>query len=128
PSTQYPWSWSVVPWVAGRSAGTLAPGARARLAAPLAAIVDALHAPAPPEAPDNPVRCRPVRTRGPVVRRRLASGDVPRAAELAALWADLVATPPWAGPAVWLHGDLHPHNLVVDDDGALAAVVDFGDL
>ena len=29
--------------------------------------------------------------------------------------------------AVWLHGDLHPANLIVRD-GRLVAVVDFGDL
>lgn len=32
----------------------------------------------------------------------------------------------YAGPAVRVHGDLHPANLIVRD-GALAAVVDFGD-
>ncbi len=30
-------------------------------------------------------------------------------------------------PPVWLHGDLHPHNLLVHR-GRLHAVIDFGDL
>ena len=33
----------------------------------------------------------------------------------------------WDGAPVWLHGDLHPLNLVVAD-GELAAVIDFGDV
>src|SRR5580692_8070727 len=35
--------------------------------------------------------------------------------------------PPWGGPATWLHGDLHPGNLIYRD-GQLVGVVDFGDL
>jgi aminoglycoside phosphotransferase (APT) family kinase protein len=46
---------------------------------------------------------------------------------VSALWAELAATAPWTGPPVWLHGDLHPANLVVRD-GRLAGVIDFGDL
>ena len=35
--------------------------------------------------------------------------------------------PPWQGPPVWVHGDLHPGNLLVQD-GRLTAVIDFVDL
>lgn len=31
------------------------------------------------------------------------------------------------GPAVWLHGDLHPANVVVRD-GALVGLIDFGEM
>jgi aminoglycoside phosphotransferase (APT) family kinase protein len=34
---------------------------------------------------------------------------------------------PWDGPPIWIHGDLHPKNLLVSR-GTLAAVIDFGDL
>ncbi|WP_425558331.1 phosphotransferase [Cryptosporangium japonicum] len=43
----------------------------------------------------------------------LGRGDLPDAAVLRARWQDLVTTPPWPGPPVWLHGDLHPGNLTV---------------
>jgi len=31
------------------------------------------------------------------------------------------------GPPLWLHGDLHPGNVLVSD-GCLSGVIDFGDL
>jgi aminoglycoside phosphotransferase (APT) family kinase protein len=42
-------------------------------------------------------------------------------------WGEACALPPYDATPVWLHGDLHPGNVVVRD-GALAAVIDFGDL
>lgn len=42
-----------------------------------------------------------------------------------AIWERAVAGPAWTGPLVWMHGDLHPANLLVDG-GRLSAVIDFG--
>lgn len=42
-------------------------------------------------------------------------------------WDRVLAAGAWRGPDVWIHGDLHPGNLVIDD-GRIVAVVDFGDL
>jgi aminoglycoside phosphotransferase (APT) family kinase protein len=39
----------------------------------------------------------------------------------------LRATTPWKDAAMWIHGDLHPGNLLVRD-GRLTGVLDFGDL
>jgi aminoglycoside phosphotransferase (APT) family kinase protein len=44
-----------------------------------------------------------------------------------AIWDDAVTAPPWDGPPLWLHGDLHPAN-VLTADGTFCGVVDFGDL
>jgi aminoglycoside phosphotransferase (APT) family kinase protein len=49
-------------------------------------------------------------------------------AGLRGLWEELVAVPAWGGPALWMHGDVHPGNLLVGEGGGLAAVIDFGDL
>ena len=54
-------------------------------------------------------------------------GDAVDRAAVTGLWSELVDTPPWPGPPVWLHGDLHPLNLLVHE-GRLSAVIDFGDL
>ena len=130
PALGYPWAWSVVPWLAGSPAGERAQGVR--VARDLAAVVTRLHVPAPPDAPENPVRAVPLATRSDAVLTRLATSDVPRAVELAALSRTAAGASTHTGPPVWVHGDLHPFNLLVTDDadGArrLAAVVDFGDV
>jgi aminoglycoside phosphotransferase (APT) family kinase protein len=130
PALGYPWSWSVVRWLPGEPAGERPGGVR--VAEALAAFVELLHVPAPPDAPVNPVRAVPLATRSDSVLTRLATADVPRARELAAVWRAAAALPAYAGPPVWVHGDLHPFNVLLDtapDGGTrLSAVVDFGDV
>lgn len=53
-----------------------------------------------------------------------STGQVDTAA-VAALWAELRTTPR-AGSDAWTHNDLMPGNLLVDDAGRLAAVIDVG--
>jgi aminoglycoside phosphotransferase (APT) family kinase protein len=43
------------------------------------------------------------------------------------VWEAAAATPRWRGPAVWLHGDLHPANILVHR-GRISGVIDFGDI
>jgi aminoglycoside phosphotransferase (APT) family kinase protein len=43
------------------------------------------------------------------------------------VWKRALSARPWSGPPLWIHGDCHPGNLVVNA-GRLSAVVDFGDL
>ncbi|MFE7359184.1 phosphotransferase, partial [Streptomyces sp. NPDC057543] len=45
--------------------------------------------------------------------------------DVRAVWDDAVAAPAWEGPPLWVHGDLHPANVVVSD-GTLSGIVDFG--
>ena len=130
PALGYPWSWSVVRWLPGTPVGERAAGVH--VAEALAAFVELLHVPAPADAPVNPVRAVPLAARSDSVLTRLATKDVPRAGELAAVWRAAVALPAYAGPPVWVHGDLHPFNVLVEEAPSggtrLAAVVDFGDL
>ena len=42
-------------------------------------------------------------------------------------WRALSSVDAWTGPPVWLHGDLHTANVLVEG-GAISAVLDFGDL
>ncbi|MDD9205770.1 aminoglycoside phosphotransferase family protein [Georgenia sp. 10Sc9-8] len=127
PGAGYPWPWSVVPWIEGRPAVTVPRPDRARLAGPLALACRELHRPAPAGVPGNPVRGVPLVARDAAVRRALASGAVPRGDAVARVWEEAMAAPAWSGPPMWVHGDLHPANLVVGAHG-LAGVVDFGDL
>jgi aminoglycoside phosphotransferase (APT) family kinase protein len=43
------------------------------------------------------------------------------------VWQEAVAAPDWDGAPLWLHGDLHPAN-VVTRNGQLAGVIDFGEM
>jgi aminoglycoside phosphotransferase (APT) family kinase protein len=131
PARGYPWSWSICPWFAGVTAAEAPPSDPIEAAQAMAAFLAALHTPAPPDAPANPYRGVPLAARAPVCAARVdrlhddgPAGDL---AAAAAAWSDALAAPPFAGPPVWIHGDLHPANLVVDQ-GRLVAVVDFGDL
>lgn len=127
PGVRYPWPWSIVAWFHGRSAADEPPADLERTVDQLGAFLSALHQPAPINAPENPVRgqhlaTRKERTSGwlEVLTDRIDPG-------LVGLWRDLCAEPAYGGPPVWLHGDLHPDNLVVNDSG-IVAVIDFGDL
>lgn len=125
PGEGYPWPWTITPWFDGHTAATVPVRDRSGIAVPLADFMMDLHRPAPPDAPHNPFRGVPLATRDEVVRQRLQS--IPRSAELLPLWEKLVTLPPWQGPPLWLHGDPHPGNLLLNGEG-LAAVLDFGDL
>ncbi len=128
-TARYPWSWSVVPWLPGVVAGERVGGPR--VASALAAFLGLLHVPAPADAPVNPVRAVPLASRSEAVLHRLATADVPRSGELATVWRAAAALPAHSGPPVWVHGDLHPFNLLVEPDAdgdRLAAVIDFGDV
>ncbi len=133
PSDAYPWHWSIVPWFAG-AAGLAVPRAdRTGWAAPLAHALTALHVPAPADHPVNPVRGVPLAVRSPAVRDRLAllrsTGALPPATldTLESAWTEGLDVEAWSRDPVWIHGDLHPGNLVADG-GRLIAMIDFGDV
>lgn len=121
PGDGFPWCWSIVPWFEGERLLALPVAERDALAVDLAAVLIALHRPAPADAPHNPVRGVPLRDRDDVVRARLTDPT------LLALWDDALAAPRWKGAPLWVHGDVHPGNIVVHR-GAIAALLDFGDL
>jgi aminoglycoside phosphotransferase (APT) family kinase protein len=128
PDDDYPWPWSITRWIAGEPVAHLPVARRDGLVEPLAGFVRELHVPAAAEAPVNPVRGTPLAERDTAVRDRIGSGSTPHAAELLRLWERALAAPVYAGQPLWMHGDLHPINVLAGDGGALAAVIDFGDL
>ena len=131
PAEGYPWRWSVLPWFAGASALSTPPRDPVAAAEAIGGFLAALHQPAPPDAPPNPYRGIPLADRDDLTRTAIeelpADVDQPTRRRLAGCWAAHVDLPRWEGPALWLHGDLHPHNVLVHD-GAVSAVIDFGDL
>jgi len=124
PSPDFPYPWTVALWLSGELASE---SGGAQLSAGLARFVRELHNEAPREAPVNPVRGVPLAQRDAALRSRLDSGVVPGGHELSRVWQRALDADPWDGPARWLHGDLHPANLLVRG-GELAVVLDFGDV
>lgn len=133
PGEHFPWAWSVVPWIHGSRGIDVPRPARSGWAEALALALGALHREAPPDVPVNPVRGRPLATRADAFAGRLEAllssrtVDPRESAALAGAWAEGVAAPAWGRPAVWIHGDLHPGNLVAEGR-QLAGIIDFGDV
>lgn len=128
PGEGYPWAWSVCPWLPGEMAATVPLADPTAVGAALGGFVAALHAPAPSDAPGNEFRAVPLAARDEMTRRTVtALGNHVDAGRVAGAWKEAMDVPGWDGPAVWVHGDLHPGNLLVAS-GALSAVLDFGDL
>jgi aminoglycoside phosphotransferase (APT) family kinase protein len=128
PGPGYPWPWSIVPFMPGQVASRNPPADLQDAAVSLGRFLAALHTPATSEAPVNPVRGVPLADRTAAVTQNLnALGDqVDRKAVLRA-WRAAVAAPKWDLPPVWVHGDLHPANILVHR-GRISGVIDFGDI
>src|SRR5688572_25811372 len=120
PACGYPWSWSIVPWLPGESADVAPP--RADQADALAQFLRALHAPPPPDAPRNPGRGVPLAARADATAarmERLGRTTDAIAPRVKSLWRDALEAPLDA-PPTWIHGDLHPRNVLVRE-GRLSA-------
>lgn len=126
PGDGYPYRWYVSPWLDGANpevAGDLCP-----LAAQLAAVVVALQrvdvAGAPSPAPGR--RSGPMLPADEHTRERAeelrGETDVDALLEV---WQEGLDAPPFAGPPVWVHGDLADGNLLVRD-GRLTGIIDWG--
>ena len=128
PGCGFQWSWSVVrlvswPKCAAHSTRGSCDGSRHSGPIPPRAASTRTS-----DAPTNPWRGVPLAARAGTVQKHLQQLDglVDRGAVLD-LWGRVLATPPWSGPPMWIHGDLHPGNLLVSE-GRLSVVIDFGDL
>jgi aminoglycoside phosphotransferase (APT) family kinase protein len=124
----YPWPWSVTPWFPGTTAANAVLEDPETLARQLGDFVESLHFPAPEGAPRNPYRGIPLVARDRRMRVGIDHLDASfDRISLLRAWEDAVRIPEWRGRGVWLHGDLHPFNLVIERD-RLSAVIDFGDV
>jgi len=130
PSERSPRIWTVMTWVRGQplDQGSITRGEHATDT--LAAFLRALHVAAPADGPVDPTGhgAHPRDSTGGFdyffdsVDAIGADADAVRD-----VWFDAVGAASWEGPPVWVHGDLHPANVIVSN-GTLAGVVDFGDM
>jgi aminoglycoside phosphotransferase (APT) family kinase protein len=124
------WHWSVYRWLAGENATIeriADPGQAARdLAQFIAALqrIDPTGGPLP--GPHNFFRGEPLTMRDAETRDAIASLhstlDTDAVTEA---WEAPLQAPSWDGLPIWIHGDLSPLNLLIQQ-GRLSAVIDFG--
>lgn len=132
PSKAFPHPWIVTTWVPGEPADRAPVTRDDESADALASFLGALHRPAPADAPAGRHR------RGGPLTDNAAGfatlldqaadrGLIAEPDAVQTVWTDALAAPAWTGRPVWLHGDLHPAN-VLTIDGSICGVIDFGDM
>jgi aminoglycoside phosphotransferase (APT) family kinase protein len=129
PTDEYPYPWSVQPWIEGVAATRELFGDPAlnpvTAALDLADFLKALQAVDTTGAPPPAGRERPITVRDAEVRDRVAElGSALDAKAVLAAWDRVMDTPPWPDVPRWVHTDLQGGNLIVRS-GRLRAVIDF---
>lgn len=130
PGAGFPFTWGVYGWLAGQESAFELLADPVREAHTLARFLKALQAIDTGEAPRPGElgfgRGTPLAPRDAEVRASLAAlegdGETDTAAALAS-WEQSLDAAEYAGPPVWIHGDLLPGNLLVHE-GRLTAVID----
>jgi aminoglycoside phosphotransferase (APT) family kinase protein len=124
PGDGYPWPWAVYRWLDGENPRSGRVEAHESLARELAELIRSfrrIDLAGPPTR-----RGVPLVQQDDAVRAALRAlhGEIDVAAATSA-WGVSLRAPDWAGPPIWLHGDLLPGNLLCRD-GNLSGVLDFG--
>jgi aminoglycoside phosphotransferase (APT) family kinase protein len=128
PGAGYPWRWAIHSWLPGQEAAgriTDFDEAAVTLGRFVAALQRIDASDGPRSGPLNHNRGMPLAERDQ--RTRAAIGQIGEfdQAEMMAAWEEAAAAAPWNGAPVWVHGDLHTHNLLVEN-GRITGVIDFG--
>lgn len=123
PASGYPWDWGVYPWLGGENPE---PGRfeSSLLTRDVLVLLDALRR---VDLPDGPRTRRgaPLERQDEAARAALVAleGTIDTKVATAA-WDEALAAPDWSGPPIWIHGDLLPGNLLLED-GRLTGVIDW---
>ena len=129
PAEDYPWPWSVVPWIEGETPSRANADLDA-VAADLAGFVRALAAVDPSPGPaivDGHRGARLIAIDGPTRQAVDELGDRVDSGVVLRAWDEALDADRSSYRRAWVHSDLLPGNLLVRD-GRLAAVIDFGGL
>ena len=127
PTVYYPWKWSILLWLAGVSGEREQPSAdQGKI---FGAFLRSLHQPAPINAPFNPVRGVPLKQIAANLEARISRVE-PKIKSISPkiknIWYRALDVPIDVSPK-WLHGDLHPGNILIED-GEIVGVIDWGDI
>ena len=127
PNAHYPWHWSIIPWFEGHSSDIDLPhNSQANL---LIDFLKKLHVSAPPEAPTNEYRGLPLKAKQPnmsVRFEKLKNKSELISDKIKIIWQEALNVD-LNKNKVWLHGDMHPRNIIVKN-GEINAIIDWGDM
>ncbi len=131
PGEGYPWKWSIYRWLEGSPASSAPIADLSDFATNLAQFLIALQRidsiGGPPPGPHSFYRGGELKIYDSETRRAIAALNGKIDARVAMeIWEAALATR-WQGSPVWVHGDISPGNLLVQE-GRLCAVIDFGQL
>lgn len=130
PEEDYPYHWSVNRWLPGKNAINSHIRDLNKAAVALAEFIMALQRIDPNDGPapgtHNSYRGVPLIERDAYVREaiRLLDRNIDVDAVESA-WEEVLRAPEWQGPGVWIHGDIHEGNVLLNE-GSISSVIDFG--
>lgn len=127
PSDLYPYNWSIVKWLIGNQACDGFVGNDQ--SAVLISFLKSLHVQAPNDAPTSDCRGIALSQRAEMMNTRLVrlrENDAELFQLVNPIWHNALEAPIDTSPT-WLHGDLHPRNVLVQD-GKITAAIDWGDM
>lgn len=122
PSPAYPYPWSITTWVPGRNPVVGEIADPHSLARDIARFIRAMQR---VDLPDGPLTGKTLRERDPQVRSDIhALRDEIDTEAVTEVWEEALALPEHDGAPVWVHSDIAPGNLLLDDR-RLVGVIDF---
>jgi len=131
--SDYPVEWSIYPWFEGHVSNQESFVNDPRAVEQLAQFIRELHSIDPVNGPapgaHNFFRGEPLVNRDAETRTAIgALRDTVDTVAVTAAWEQALGAPAYQGLPVWIHGDLLPGNLLLDEHGRFTAVIDFGGL
>lgn len=129
PAHDYPFRWSIYNWIPGENAFVASIGNMRDFASELAHFLSCLQkidiTDAPLPGPHNFFRGGSLTTYDQETRRAIRDLREQIDDKTANLIWNKGLESEWTKEPVWIHGDMHPTNLLVEN-GRLSAVIDFG--
>lgn len=129
PESFYPAHWAITPWMPGERANECTPSSDSCIK--WIEFLQCLHQTQPASGPHNPYRGVPLAKRDDAFKERFqrlqskAKGLINYSAALSVWESGLKAKAEFE--PVWLHGDLHPMNILCDNN-QFVSVIDWGDI
>ena len=130
PNEDCPYHWSVLTWIDGEDAAVAQVTDWGAAAVALGRFVAQLRtfetAGGLPSDRGNALRGAPLRRLDGWMRGAIgALAGTYESQALLAHWEEALAVPEWREPPVWVHGELHPGNIILCA-GHITGVIDFG--